>query len=459
MTDLSSAGVLVDILDRQFAYVLGQERERFLLLLPRLTRFIERDPHLAGLVSDMRLEATEELDELAREDAALRERLASLWTKHRKAILEVLSPDLADDDKRRQINSYASLDRYQAVVRERAPLRFDGVLPKREDPGGTTALIRAFSHWAKWVRQTLEGTNNKLPGSLSGLEGELEDLAALRLHHVRRYHVAARTMAGPAFDRLCRVAQRMNPGPPVPNADVGQRLVDWARFKKAEDFAERVHTNRPKDNFVLTDDVDVVCHHASEDAALVHDELRTRVLLARSRLALVQKYAARCEAFDGERLRKVAGANTANAERLLTLDFARYLFDQGLTPLIDPTLGGLRPDVLHVGTADLFYAEAKQYAGASPRSALVKAYRQVWGTWGRLRSQFTVPEAFLVVFRRSGPRVELPPVIHFRGMRLYSVLADLDTNAGSRERARPISIDPKELVPEDVTRSRRKRRT
>jgi hypothetical protein len=45
----------------------------------------------------------------------------------------------------------------------------------------------------------------------------------------------------------------------------------------------------------------------------------------------------------------------------------------------------LRPDVLDLSRQTLFYVEAKQYADAYVRNQIRAAYRQVWGTWGRLR--------------------------------------------------------------------------
>jgi hypothetical protein len=91
--------------------------------------------------------------------------------------------------------------------------------------------------------------------------------------------------------------------------------------------------------------------------------------------------------------------------------------------------------------------EAKQYASKQPRSLLKKAYHQVWGTWGRLRKSASVPEAFLVVFRRRGPSVELPTVIHHDGLRLYGVVVDISKEGGAAEKQAAISLTAEELLP------------
>jgi hypothetical protein len=125
------------------------------------------------------------------------------------------------------------------------------------------------------------------------------------------------------------------------------------------------------------------------------------------------------------------------------------LFDAGLSPLIDATTSGLRPDILHVGQASLFYVEAKQYDQDHPHSQLKKAYLQVWGTWGRLRKTHPTTEAFLVVFRRGGPWVELPEVVAHDGLKLYSVVVDISTSAGSKEKLPIVRLNGEDLVPAD----------
>jgi hypothetical protein len=141
-----------------------------------------------------------------------------------------------------------------------------------------------------------------------------------------------------------------------------------------------------------------------------------------SRFALVAGYAAHCEAFEVDRLRAMCDADGKHAERLLTMDFVRYLSAEGISALSEA-----RPDTAgdNPAAAPRFYVEARQYKSANPGAPIRRAYARIWGSWNRLRKVHTVDEAFLVVFRRSGRRIELPPVIDFRGLRLYSGLVDI----------------------------------
>jgi hypothetical protein len=53
-------------------------------------------------------------------------------------------------------------------------------------------------------------------------------------------------------------------------------------------------------------------------------------------------------------------------EDRLTVELARFLFDQGLNPLTKPLIGGLEPDLLDSSVPSAFYVEAKQYVGSAP---------------------------------------------------------------------------------------------
>jgi hypothetical protein len=73
----------------------------------------------------------------------------------------------------------------------------------------------------------------------------------------------------------------------------------------------------------------------------------------------------------------------------------------------------------------------------------------VWGTWRRLRNPLHVPEAFLLVFRRGGRVVDLPPEVRYRGLVLHSMLVDLvdGSGSGSREAHAPLRLTEADLLP------------
>ena len=92
------------------------------------------------------------------------------------------------------------------------------------------------------------------------------------------------------------------------------------------------------------------------------------------RLGLVKRFAARCERFDAKRLKNAATSESKKAEDKLRGELARFLIDHGLNPLLDPTVSGLRPDVLDVRLGKPVYVEAKRYGKGRSASNSSKVF-------------------------------------------------------------------------------------
>lgn len=111
-----------------------------------------------------------------------------------------------------------------------------------------------------------------------------------------------------------------------------------------------------------------------------------------------------------------------------------------------------RADVFDPSIGPAFYVEAKQYSdGAGIESGLRAAFRQALDTVGNLPgTDYGLDEAFIVLFRRGGPRAVLP-VEHItaEGLRWHFVLiniaepsVDASKNARPRRSTRPTSCAP-----------------
>jgi len=431
--------LLVQLLDRQFAFLLELRGTNKVLRISRLVSFLEGEPQIAGILDDLRYEAAAALARFDEADREVRRVLAQIWATHAEAIRARLQ---GGDDR---LQDYCPIGQFE----ERLAHEVQPWFPVADDTPAdrTRKLLRAIQHWWKSCAQKAEALHEALPDDLQQVGGLLGRLDATYDFVARRLREESRSLPWPAYARVAETSSVTNPVPP--------NLSDSSGWEMHRVFSDRAKELRDADAFLQAREetgvvrIDGLYDSIDADAKILHEELRLRIGLARSRLALVQRYAARCEAFDAVRLRQACEADSGNAERLLTVDLARYLFDAGLPPLIDATVGGLRPDILHVEPASLFYVEAKQYGEDHPASQLRKAYAQVWGTWGRLRKTYPGKEAFLVVFRRAGPWAELPPVLHHRGLKLYSVVADISTQAGSREKHPVVTLTDEELLPRE----------
>jgi hypothetical protein len=134
----------------------------------------------------------------------------------------------------------------------------------------------------------------------------------------------------------------------------------------------------------------------------------------------VNRFKLRREWHDRKRMENIAsdGSLPGGPEDRLTAELARYLFDQGLSPLTKPMTGGLQPDLFDPNAR--FYVEAKQYKN-SAHSYIVKAITQLIDTVNKLRGDpnFEVEEAFCVIFRLSGPYYLLPETVEAGELRVH----------------------------------------
>ena len=181
----------------------------------------------------------------------------------------------------------------------------------------------------------------------------------------------------------------------------------------------------------------------------LHHGLVSSATQIRSALRLLHRYKAWAQLYDAERLRELADSNSNKAELLLEAEAAKFLFQEGLTPLTQVTVGRLRPDVLDVFTGDALYIETKQLNSSRPVRTIESGAKQLRNTLGRVESlPIPVREAFLLIFRRSGPDIDLPEWYLAGRVRVYPVLIDLaeTSESGSKQEHQAVVITEEQLA-------------
>lgn len=177
----------------------------------------------------------------------------------------------------------------------------------------------------------------------------------------------------------------------------------------------------------------------ADDLAELHNDLSLALGTTRSRVALIDRFVARCERYDRENLRQLPDDASGKPEAVLRDQLARYLFDAGLDPLTEASLSTTRADILDLSASPVL-VEAKQYTtgGKETLAKLIKeAYLQTIDTAAEVRPR-TIPEAFVVVFRRSGGRLILPHEPILLGMtdyffRLIDLAPSAETGSGAKQ--------------------------
>jgi hypothetical protein len=466
---------LVELVDRQADFLVGQaDSAAFLIQVEPFLRALRTEPRLAAYLDDVLGEVVQIVDDMEAVDAELTAELVEL----RRELVK-LRPEADDSTVELPPKSEPVAVRLEARLSYTGTLAyFDewaGSQPESFNADGDGGLAKSLlgilhGKYTAYLLDVEAAARHKDAAAGSEPEGvevppkaddderargpDPLDPWARQLGNVqRRYDYAVRllrlrtrTSAGLALLKLEGVPDQLNPPPRLHRGDgedgVGGAgdLMRWASSESYSVFKLAWQHRLDETELGI---IDARVAELREAVQRLREELHRRVATTRSRLALVERFKLRCECYDRERMLAVADdvALAGGPEDRLTREFARYLFDAGLSPLTKSLVGGLQPDLLDPLAS--FYVEAKQYAGSSARGDIVKSVTQVLDTVGRLRGgPYAVDEAFCVVFRREGPYYDLPPVLQTETYRLHLILVDLapTTDTGRPQRDKPIQI-------------------
>jgi hypothetical protein len=164
----------------------------------------------------------------------------------------------------------------------------------------------------------------------------------------------------------------------------------------------------------------------------------------------MNRYRLRCQSYDAAALRGLADS-VSRPEDLLVAHVARFLFDQGLAPLLWTHFAGLETDILQPPTGESrwsLYIEAKQYRTANT-AYLRQGFWEMEDHLARLAgSPYAPREGFYVVFRRGGPQYRLPSSLAISNIVVYPMVIDIaeSNDSGSRQHHAPIAITEEELT-------------
>jgi hypothetical protein len=473
---------LVELLDRQVDFLLRQpDSAGFLIQVEPFLRALRTEPRLAAYLDDALEEVVGIVDAMEEVDAELTSELLEL----RREFVE-LRPDADDSDWEPPSDSDSRAAKLQARLSYGGTLAYfdewaaqEPELFNADGEGGVAKTLlgilqnkdTAFLHEVEAATArgqetdaaktedvateaqpaTAEDQNEPAPGPLDAWRRRLGNVQRRYDYAVRLLRLRARTSSGLALLKLEAVPNQLNP-PARLLDDEGEDTLsaasDLMRWVSSESYSLFKLAWQERLDGADLGIIEKRVVDLREAVDRLREDLRRRIGTTRSRLALVNRFKLRCEWHDRERMLAVADDDRlpGGPEDRLTGEFARYLFDAGLSPLTKPLAGGLQPDLLDPLAS--FYVEAKQYAGTSARGDIVRSVAQVLDTVGRLRGgPYAVDEAFCVVFRRDGPYYDLPAVLQTETYRLHLVLVDLapTTEAGRRQRDRPVQIPAEEF--------------
>jgi hypothetical protein len=406
------------------------------------------DPRIAVHLDDLADDAVTYRRTLVEQDERLVGRLVALRTQIASTFAITADSTRAPGEPARPYN----YEYFDSLAKLRTDLPAFALPEDRQDPTRTSKLLPI-------LRGKLHGTEKDEQSAPLWTEyNAVEDEHAFNL---REFWITEASHAGNAWLRLKHIARLLNRK--LTSEELaemgGLDFSPWEATQGAVTYgAFGIKPNPP-----LDDNRDYDANAAALVAALRKDvdrlgeELHRRLGTVRSHRALIARFKRQCEWYASEEFRDLASRlsklerSKKSKENPLRDHLARYLFDQGLNPLTDPLMGGLKPDVVDFA----LYVEAKQYGETDrdPKKKIQQAAAQVWSTAPKIHGEpWRIHEAFLVVFRRGGRLIQLPEMVEGKaGVHLYPVLIDVidPSRAGSRERDTPIVVSAEDLAPSE----------
>jgi hypothetical protein len=457
---------LVEFIDRQFAYLDCLASEAYIYQVGRWLRTLDGEPRIAGFLRDMRQEAVASVKNFFGHDDDLVARL--------KALRFRLAEVAADGDDSKMVRPpnllpgspfLASFAHFDEITGLKAT-DTDRAMPTTgtENKSRSTKLMRILRSKLSRLQHTRSDAEGREEHSQENLRPDLDEfgfaltnLEREHEHEFRNFLMEKLTSGGVSLLHLINFISGLNPVPePLSEKhddllkELNRHMGEWGSGidkLRGQVFGEATSPLLKKDDHAGNWESDLRPH-----VRRIHEEVRRRIGTRRSLVGVLHRFKERCEWHDRERLRDIAErARQAGRkpEDALTAEFARWLFDQGFSPLTEPSVGGLKPDLLD---PSLLYVEAKRYSEAdSGRTAIIKGAKQVYSTVQMLRgTKYEIDEAVFVVFRESGPLYLLPEAVPCGGWVMLPVLIDIApmSEVGRREKHQPISITVEELAPQ-----------
>ncbi|MBE0433821.1 hypothetical protein IBX73_10215 [candidate division WOR-3 bacterium] len=184
----------------------------------------------------------------------------------------------------------------------------------------------------------------------------------------------------------------------------------------------------------------------------IYEALREQIGTYFSHLRVINRYKTRCMWYDRGRLRSLVidnkGKYIQTRENTLTVDLARYLFDNGITVLYRARFGIHEVDLVDPAARSPIFVEAKAYIGArNTKKRLIDGVSQIHSYLNNLESKYAIREAYYVIFRLGGPIYDLPEKIVFQRFAVIPIVIDMaeSTMSGSRQ-PKPVIIKRSEIA-------------
>jgi hypothetical protein len=257
VTSYDSLGDLIAILDSEVRLLLDQDDVRLLIGLPRFLDLMDSEPRLASALAVLRDAVRSRELEFRRHDETLKEEIRALWKRDERLFVGAEEAAQSQGEGER-FHALGRSPSFASAIDEPAEAAFPADDEIGRDPSRSGGLLKLLNHWHHWIQD---------PQDKDRVGSVLERLRGRHDHEYRRLWLDVRNRAGIAFARLESHVLSLNPPP-------SEDPVRWAQAEHVKELVEAVFDpdgSPPGEQ----PDVKRAVESIKRDVRLLHQALRT----------------------------------------------------------------------------------------------------------------------------------------------------------------------------------------
>lgn len=451
---------IINLLDRRFAFLTASKRKDFMLDLANFVEFLLEHNQIKDFTMKIYNKFAEEQKKYMEVQEQEKEKIVALAKIIRKNYPETDDSNKSFPDRFtiEYMNSFTAFDDTLNNDKKREGFSLEPDMMTDESvPSKLLGII--LNKIEEYEGRDDQG--KKVRRMDEKLVLEYYCLNEQRRYNFRKWLNSCRVSAGNALLELYQLTSKINPQPRKyeNSQDRFNQLTSIDVMKSAwfdgwiEDATYGVVSkySNYKPTGLSDDIIDKNFENLKYTARRIYEAVREEIGSSLIQKQVLDSYKTRSTWYNYEEIWSLVtdsnGKLTNKREHLLTLDLAKFLFDNGIPTIYRLKAGQHEMDMVDPNAKSPLLIEVKVYKDSSAKKDIISGLAQLHSYLNNLSATRSLVEGFYIIYRFGGPLYELPEKIVTNRFIINSILIDLGKSKESgRKQKEPIIISEKEII-------------
>ncbi|MCL5036328.1 MAG: hypothetical protein M1269_04330 [Chloroflexi bacterium] len=447
---------IINLLDRKFDFLMASKQEDFMLDLANFIEFLLEHDQIKDFTMKIYYKFTEEQKKYEEIQEKEKNQIITLADKIRKKY-----PEIDDSDK--QYPGHPTLDYMRSFA------AFDDIVNKKRvksfpvepdmmdddsDPHELLCIICAKIE----NYEEKDKNGEKIRTMDEDIILEYFHLNDERTYNFREWLNSCRVSAGNALVALYETVSKINPEPKkyksLQDRDIQLNSFEEKKSIHFDSWIEGAAYGVDSDNLIFKSrgpNSDNTFEKLRYRTKRIYDAVREEIGSQLLHKQILNNYKTRSIWYNFEELWNLVtdskGKFTNKREQSLTLNLAKFLFDNGVPVIYRLKAGQHEMDMVDPSAKSPLLIEVKVYKDSSSKKEIIAGVAQLHSYLNNLSATRDINEGYYVVYRLGGPIYDLPEKIVTNQFTIYTILIDLGKSqeSGSKQK-KPIIISENEII-------------